>query len=232
MQYLGAAHHPTCEGLGQPRNLQQLLIFPGLNMEKESNAEQMAMQIAVVVHGDKFILLDVVPSDTIAEVKKKVWQQAKDDFFGKLTYGVTKLEDAKTLADYNIRSGALLFDSRWQIIIKTKTDVTFKLIVFPDFFEKNIKRRIRDYTGIALEDQKLAGRFAGLDDDTMNTLHFEDGEIVWLDNDPTDFVYEKVSWYALELEEKKVPAYDKEISRRLRMLVAEHLEDGPTNRVD
>ena len=85
------------------------------------------MQIFIKVLLDKTISLDVEPNDTIKLVKQKI----KDTGYGTdipfykfiLIFSGKKLEDIKTLANYNIQDGSnlnLIFDQFYLYIIYNK----------------------------------------------------------------------------------------------------------------
>ena len=138
------------------------------------------MQILVrILKTKKSLTLDVDPLDSIESVKKKI--QDKENLLPDqqtLIFSSKQLEDAKTLADYNIQKQSTLFlvlrfevsNEVIQIVVKLLTGVNLTLEVESlDTIEK-IKKKIQDKEGIPPDQQRLI--FSGLSLDDKNTLAY------------------------------------------------------------
>ena len=123
-----------------------------------------AMQIFVKRHVSATstirILLDVKQDDTIQNVKTKL--QKKQGFpreKQRLIYEGKHLENAKTVAHYNIQRGCTLYlnlrDSGYQIFVKL-TGNTITLDVEPNDTIKNVKAKIFSKEGIPPEQLRLS----------------------------------------------------------------------------
>jgi len=146
-----------------------------INRQKEEG-----MQILVrILKTKKSLTLDVDPLDSIESVKKKI--QDKENLLPAqqtLIFSSKQLEDAKTLADYNIQKQSTLFlvlrfevsNEVIQIVVKLLTGVNLTLEVESlDTIEK-IKKKIQDKEGIPPDQQRLI--YSGLSLDDKNTLAY------------------------------------------------------------
>ncbi|KAL9959086.1 hypothetical protein ACROYT_G036168 [Oculina patagonica] len=148
------------------------------------------MQLLVkTLTGKTVITLEVVPEDTIQNVKRKIMDEVgipvdQHD----LTLNEITLNDDHTLNYYNIRKDSTLHlvirqrgDHR-QLFVKTETGNTvITLDVLPEDSIQNVKRKIMDEVGIPVDQQQLALAGRTLDDGfTLNDYNIHNASTLYL----------------------------------------------------
>jgi hypothetical protein len=128
-------------------------------------------QVTVKTLADKVITLDVKSSDTIGDVMSKIQdKEGISIFHQRLIFARKQLEIDRSLADYNIREGSMLylmliiFRPRPGSILLTVKEITGKGLITLEAETsdtvKSVKAKIRDLVGISTNAQKFihAGR--------------------------------------------------------------------------
>ena len=170
---------------------QQVLVFAGklleddkilgdYNIQTESTVHMVIlpdrMQIFVKSLFDETITLVVNAYDTIENVKAKM--QDKEGFTRddqqQLIFDGIRLEEGRTLSDYNIlsKSTVLIVQNacrEMHIFVKTPTGRTFTLDVKASDTIENVKANIHEKEGISPDQQQLT--FSGLRLENARTLH-------------------------------------------------------------
>lgn len=106
----------------------------------------------------------------------------------RLTFLGDILEDDRTLIDYNIQRGSMLWldvlvpDSVPQIFVKTHSGKTvIAITIEPEHTVQALKREIRDETGIPTNQQHITFDFNELEDDlTLDSYGIREGSILYM----------------------------------------------------
>ena len=128
--------------------------------------------------------LNVNTTDTVQQVKIQIQDREKLlPRFQRLTFAGIKLEDDRSLADYNIQKEStinFMINGIYPmfIYVKTLTGKTMGLDVIPSYTILNVKNKIQDKEGIAPDMQRLifAGKQLDEDDRTLAdyNIHLDD----------------------------------------------------------
>jgi ubiquitin C len=154
-------------GFSFVKNFQEIKFF-----QKPKN-----MQILVKTLMGKTLTLNVYPSDTIENIKKKI--QEKEGYKPdqqRLIFGEKELEDNKTLYEYNIQNQSVFYlihrlredKNMIQIFIRLMDRKELTLNVYPSDTIESVKKQIQDKEGIKTDQQILI--FSGKTLENNNTL--------------------------------------------------------------
>ena len=135
-------------------------------------------------------ILELEESDSILSVKKQIagslYMEA--DYL-ELSFDNKKLEDEKTLADYNIKNESNIYlgfkDEKiglgYKIFIKTLTGKTITLEVYPNYTIELLKQIINEKENIRADDQRLVFSGRQLSDNlTLSQYNIEKGSTIQL----------------------------------------------------
>ena len=158
---------------------------PGLGNIQTSAKKHLSFQDGMQIFVEmqlvrQTITLNVEPNDSIASVKKKIQEKGKVPYYNQwLTFKGKKLEDDRTLRDYDITVGStlllLLIDALgvdMQIFVKTLTGKVINLKVKPMTAIAVVKKQIEAKEGFPPDKQHLIFRGQELEDERKSLWHY------------------------------------------------------------
>ena len=144
---------------------------------------------------EETITLTVEPNDCILSVKVKIYdKEGIPPEEQRLVSAVRRLEDDRTMSDYNVQNGSLLHlvqrVSDWHVRMKIRVKMltrqkaveTITLEVHPSDSIENVKKRIEDQEGIPSEQQHLIFADKELGDGySLSDYNIRRGSVLLLD---------------------------------------------------
>ncbi|KAF0561861.1 putative polyubiquitin [Gigaspora margarita] len=142
----------------QPISSLSLILPPRTSLTQTLPFRTNSMQIFVQTPTDKTIELNVLPSDTVKELKQKIQDRDKCSFYG-ISFKGNKLDFRSRLSDMGIENGCTCC-CYIQILFKIPTGEILELDALPSDMILGLERKIRviirsSFYSISFEDNEL-----------------------------------------------------------------------------
>ncbi|KAF0391644.1 putative polyubiquitin [Gigaspora margarita] len=144
--------------MSQNQPISSLILPPRTILTQTLPPRTISIQIFVKTPTDQTIELDVLPSDTVKELKQKIQDRDECSFYG-ISFNGNILDDSSRLSDIGIENGSTCC-CYIQILFKTPNDETLELDALPSDTILNLKQKIQarnssEFSSISFEGIEL-----------------------------------------------------------------------------